>query len=145
MTLVSAARDPKVAPNLKVVRTYMSSILLLEDNAQLLDVLREVVELAGHVVSTARNGLEGLAAIEAGAEPPDVIICDLTMPEVDGLTFLQHVRAHPVWKGVYCIAMSGGKDERDRALEAGADEYIVKPFSIVELSRILGRRNTKTE
>lgn len=118
----------------------MGRVLLLEDNWELLDVLREVVVIAGHEVRTATNGREGLDILLDLSRAPEIIICDLVMPDVDGVTFIRQVRANPQWDNIYCIAMSGAKHEAKLALEAGADHYLVKPFSIHELNDILDAR-----
>jgi len=62
------------------------------------------------------------------------------MPEMDGITFVRQLRANPQWNNIFCIAMSGAKHEAKLALEAGADHYLVKPFSIHELNDILEAR-----
>lgn len=115
----------------------MGRVLLLEDNPELLDVLREVIALAGHQVRVAHNGREGLDIMLDISRAPEIVICDLVMPDMDGLTFLRQIRANPAWSQIYCIAMSGAKHEARMALEAGADHYLVKPFSISDLMDIL--------
>ena len=115
----------------------MGRVLLLEDNPELSDVLREVISLAGHHVSVAQNGREGLDILLDLSSAPDIVICDLVMPDMDGFEFIRELRANPTWNGVYCIAMSGAKHEEKMALEAGADQYLVKPFSIGDLSGLL--------
>lgn len=115
----------------------MGRVLLLEDNPELLDVLREVINLSGHQVHVAQNGREGLDILLDTNRVPDIVICDLLMPDMDGLTFIRQMRANPAWDSIYCIAMSGAKHEAKMALEVGADQYIVKPFSISDLSSLL--------
>jgi CheY-like chemotaxis protein len=121
----------------------MGRVLLLEDNPELLDVLREVVALAGHDVRSARNGREGLEVLLDLSRAPEIIICDLIMPDMDGLTFIRQVRANPAWNNVFCIAMSGAKHEAKMAVEAGADQYLVKPFSVADLNDILDEWTAK--
>ncbi len=121
----------------------MGCVLLLEDNPELLDVLQEVVVLAGHEVHTARNGREGLDLLLNMSCVPEIIICDLVMPDMDGLTFIRQLRSNLAWNQIYCIAMSGAKHEARMALEAGADQYLVKPFSITDLNDILEDRYSK--
>lgn len=115
----------------------MGRILLLEDNQELLDVLSEVIVLAGHQVRVAHNGREGLDILLDISRAPDIVICDLVMPDVDGFAFIRQLRANPAWNNVFCIAMSGAKHEAKMALETGADEYLVKPFSITDLNDLL--------
>ncbi len=115
----------------------MGRVLLLEDNPELSDVLREVIGLAGHQVRVAQNGREGLDILLDISRAPDIVICDLVMPDMDGFAFIRQMRANPAWNDIYCIAMSGAKHEAKMALEAGADQYLVKPFSIGDLSDLL--------
>ena len=117
----------------------MARILLLEDNHDLQVVLRQVGELAGHKVLTGRSGVEGLTILEQESEPFDVVICDLAMPEMDGVTFLQHLRGDPRWSSIYFVAMSGNEHDRVPAFEAGANEYLGKPFSIHDLNAMLAQ------
>jgi CheY-like chemotaxis protein len=115
----------------------MAVLLLLEDNPSLLTVLRETVELTGHQAATARNGVEGLEVLRESAALPDAILCDVLMPEMDGLAFLRQLRANPKWAHLFVIAMSGARDEGLQAVAAGADAYLVKPFSLAELRQLL--------
>lgn len=118
----------------------MGQILLVEDNADLLNVLKQAIELSGHDVRAARNGAEGLRLLNAGNFIPDTIICDIAMPDMDGFAFLRHVRGQPEFAATYFIVMSGNGEDRDRVMETGADEYFPKPFSIHALLAALDRR-----
>jgi CheY-like chemotaxis protein len=115
----------------------MPVLLLLEDNPSLLTVLRETVELTGYQAATARNGIEGLAVLRGSSALPDAILCDVLMPEMDGLAFLRQLRATPHWAHLFVIAMSGARDEGIQAVAAGANAYLVKPFSLAELRQLL--------
>jgi CheY-like chemotaxis protein len=123
-------------------KPIMTLILLLDDNAMLQMVLKEVIEFAGHNVLAVDDGKEGIAALEQADPLPDVIICDVDMPQMNGFEFLQRVRENPEWKHIFFVAMSGRKEDRRPALEKGADEYIAKPFSVIELNSVISKRNT---
>jgi CheY-like chemotaxis protein len=114
----------------------MVDLLLIEDNADFLRVLREAVELSGYRVTEARNAGEGLARLGDGYQPA-VIICDLTLPDIDGLEFLRRVRALPECAELLFIAMSGNNTLKQSALANGADYYLSKPFNFSALYAIL--------
>lgn len=114
----------------------MASILILDDHEDLLRVLAEAIALSGHQVLQARTGTEGLRLLESGITP-DVILCDIMMPDMNGIAFLQYVRAIPAYERVRFVVMSGNGGDRSLVLAAGANDYIAKPFSIPDLLRIL--------
>lgn len=121
----------------------MANVLLLEDNSDLLNVVQEALELSGHVVHTALTGQQGLTALTQGNFIPDAIICDIMMPDMDGLTFLRHVRADQRFAGVFFIVVSGNGGDRETVLSAGANEYLAKPFSIVKLNALIDGRGSR--
>ncbi|MGQ9907493.1 MAG: response regulator [Candidatus Flexifilum sp.] len=114
----------------------MAAILILDDHEALLRVLVEALTLDGHQIARARTGREGQSLIEGGLRP-DIILCDMMMPDMNGIAFLQYVRAHPDLTGVHFIVMSGNGGDRALVLAAGADEYLAKPFSIPDLLRLI--------
>ncbi len=117
----------------------MPSILLLEDNADMLTMLSQVLEWNGHEVMAGRNGHEGLSLLSQVAHMPGLIICDLLMPGMDGTTFLACVRANPDWANIPFVMMSAhsADEERKNALALGADGFLVKPFSIDDFNGLL--------
>ncbi|HVU11921.1 MAG TPA: response regulator [Phototrophicaceae bacterium] len=118
----------------------MPDLLLIDDNADLRKVLREAVEINGFDVTMARSAEEALDLLNGGFQPA-IIICDLALPRMNGLQFASAVRAHPQWASILFIAMSGNTTSRDAALEAGANHYLVKPFSFQELFDLLDQAN----
>lgn len=120
-------------------------ILIVEDDDALLEGLRDVLELSGFRVTTARNGVEGLAALNSGPLP-DLIISDIMMPRMDGYQFYNQVRAHPEWVNVPFIFLTarGEKTDIRRGKLLGADDYLTKPFDeedlIVAIRAKLSRR-----
>ncbi|HWL87685.1 MAG TPA: response regulator transcription factor, partial [Polyangiaceae bacterium] len=112
-----------------------SRILLVDDDEALLDVLTMAFADAGHAVTTARDGVEGLAA--AGREAPDAIVSDVNMPRLDGFSLCRKLRAQG--DAVPILLLTSRDNEIDEALglELGADDYIAKPFSTrVLLARV---------
>ena len=105
------------------------SILIVEDHADAAEVLRMALELNGHRVRTASNGRQGIE--QALAEPPDVALVDLGLPDIDGCEVGRTVRDQPGGDGVYLVALTGhsGAADRDRAMRSGFDAYLIKPVA----------------
>ena len=115
-------------------------ILVVEDDAQISRVLELELKHEGYEVETARDGLTGL---ERALKEPDLVILDLMLPKLDGMEVATRVRA----KSTVPIIMLTAKDripDRVAGLDAGADDYLVKPFSIEELlARVRARLRDK--
>ncbi len=109
------------------------TILVVEDDSALLDGLRDMLELAGYTVVTARNGLDALAALER--QLPDLIVSDINMPRMDGYQLFSQVRARPEWVSMPFIFLSARDEQMDvhRGKLLGADDYITKPFDSADL------------
>ncbi|OGO49468.1 MAG: DNA-binding response regulator [Chloroflexi bacterium RBG_16_64_43] len=105
-------------------------VLVIDDEPQILRALRTILGARQFRVSTASRGEEGLAL--AAAQPPDLVILDLTLPDIDGFEVCARLRA---WTQVPIIVLSVRDDEgaKVRALDRGADDYLTKPFGIEEL------------
>lgn len=112
-------------------------VLIIEDNADAGDTLVEVLRLEGHRARLAPDGRSGLAL--ARAAPPDVILCDLGLPDVDGYEVAAAIRATPALRGIRLVALSGyaQPEDRRRSAEAGFDAHLAKPAEIAELERAL--------
>ncbi len=110
--------------------TGQPSILAIDDEPQLLAALATILEGRGYRLRTARNGAMGLDAV--AAERPDVVLLDLAMPGVDGLEVCRRLRAV---SRVPILVLSALSDEarKVKALDAGADDYVTKPFGVEEL------------
>jgi two-component system OmpR family response regulator len=106
-------------------------LLLVEDDKEGGAYLKKALAEAGHTVDHAVGGREGL--LLAAGEPYDVIVLDRMLPEMDGLAILRTVRASGVKTPVLLLTALGGIDDRVEGLEAGGDDYLVKPFAIAEL------------
>ena len=105
-------------------------ILVIDDEAQILRALRTILTAKQFRVSVASRGEEGLAM--AAAQPPDLIILDLSLPDMDGVEVCARLRE---WTQIPIIILSVRESERDKviALDKGADDYLSKPFGIEEL------------
>ena len=107
------------------------SVLIVDDDESLREVVRTHLELDGFLVREAGSAEEGLAAL--GEEPPDLILLDVMMPEVDGWEMLQRVRESHGVRAIPVIMFSGKIDESGAAEERGAQAFIGKPFDAQQL------------
>jgi DNA-binding response OmpR family regulator len=92
-------------------------------------------------ISTCDNGLDALNKLQAG-NLPDLIICDIEMPKMDGFEFIKKVRESGFFDDIPLIMLSGKEDSKDKikCFESGADDYILKPFNPLELVARIKRR-----
>lgn len=113
--------------------TDQKQLLLIDDDPNLILLVKDYLEFRGYQVVTAENGREALDILEA--KTPDMIICDVMMPEMDGYAFVQHVRENPKtdWIPVLFLSAKGQSQDRVKGLNTGADVYMVKPFEPEEL------------
>jgi two-component system, OmpR family, alkaline phosphatase synthesis response regulator PhoP len=109
----------------------MSSILVIEDNANLAFGLRNNLEIEGHDVVVAVDGGEALA--RARATPPDLVILDLMLPDLDGFRVLRALRDGNARVPILILTARGAEGDKVRGLRLGADDYMTKPFSVLEL------------
>jgi len=113
--------------------TKNHSILVVEDEEDIVRLLSFHLEKEGYQVTTASSGTEGLAiALE---NPPDLAILDIMLPGMDGLEVCRHLRRSELTASVPVLILSARKEELDKVLglELGADDYMIKPFSVREL------------
>ena len=118
-------------------------ILIVEDEKSLADVIRKGLEEEGYAVDAAYNGEEGLFMAEH--EPSDLIILDVMLPGVDGLTILKRIRKAGIGVPVLMLTARDTVEDKVSGLDSGADDYLTKPFSFEELlarTRALLRRDT---
>ncbi|RAK58413.1 DNA-binding response regulator [Phenylobacterium hankyongense] len=106
-------------------------LLIVEDDKEGAAYLKKALTEAGHTVDHAAGGRDGL--LLAAGEPYDVIVLDRMLPGMDGLSILRTIRASGVKVPVLLLTALGGIDDRVEGLEAGADDYLVKPFAFAEL------------
>ena len=106
-------------------------ILVIEDDRQTAQYLANGLRQQGHVVEVASNGRDGLFL--AAGEKYDVMVVDRMLPGLDGLSVVKTVRGAGVKTPVLVLTTLGGIDDRVEGLEAGGDDYLVKPFAFAEL------------
>jgi len=124
------------------------SVLIVDDEPNILLSLEFLMRKTGYEVRTAKDGEEALAEILQAA--PDLVLLDVMMPKIDGFSICTQIRANPEWKDVRIIMLTArGRDvEREKGLALGADDYITKPFSTKEaIARVEAvlRRSRKTD
>ena len=118
----------------------MKSILIIEDQPDIRRLICWALEFEGHALHEAANGEAGLAA--ARAIRPDLILLDVMMPgELDGLQVCARVRALPALQATRVVLLTarGQTQDRDAGQRAGADEYLIKPFSPLQLIETIER------
>ena len=116
-------------------------ILVVEDNRTLADGLAAVLRVAGYAVDVVRDGVSADAVLTT--ETFDLVVLDLSLPEMDGLDVLRRMRGRRNPSSVLVLTARGALDERVRGLDLGADDYMTKPFEVSELEariRVLLRR-----
>ena len=108
----------------------MTRVLVVDDEPQILRALRINLRVRNYEVDTAASGSEALTA--AGRHPPDLVLLDLGLPDLDGVEVIEGLRG---WTQAPIIVLSGRADSTDKveALDAGADDYVTKPFGMEEL------------
>lgn len=111
----------------------MSTILIIDDTAQLRDFIAECLKYEGYTVITARDGPDGVRA--ALQHLPDLIICDVMMPGLDGYGVLEKLRGEPATAHIPFIFLTALASPYDRqeGINLGASDYLIKPFMHVEL------------
>ena len=114
------------------------TILMVDDNRDMVDTLASVLRVQGHQVSVAYDGAAALRAIDS--KTPEVVVLDLGMPEMDGLEVARRIRSRLTAAEVMLIALTGwgGKADRERTLAAGFDHHLVKPLRLEEFEQLLG-------
>jgi len=118
------------SPPSKIFPARYCRILLIEDNVDSNETLKDLLELEGHTVTSTFDGTNGLA--KAKENNYDVIVCDIGLPGMDGYEVVKQLRSHALRPVPCVIALTGYNqtENRDRAVEAGFDHYLVKPISV---------------
>lgn len=109
------------------------SVLVVDDEPNIVLSLEFLMRQAGYAVRVARDGEAALDAVKA--DPPELILLDVMMPKRDGFDVCQTIRANPDWRNVKIVLLTAkGRDiEREKGMALGADDYITKPFSTREV------------
>lgn len=123
----------------------MKKILVIDDNTEIRENTAEILTLAGYVTHTAENGKRGVEL--ATREKPDMIVCDIMMPELDGYGVLHLLKKNPATEQIPFIFLTAKTERKDlrKGMEMGADDYITKPFDDLELLKAIEMRLKKTE
>lgn len=110
-----------------------NKILIADDNENIREALTYLLEDEGYTLSLAKDGAETLR--KAREVSPDILFLDIMMPEINGYDVCRTIKNDPDLKNIYVIMLTakGQADEQERGKEVGADEYIVKPFSPMEI------------
>jgi len=111
----------------------MKKVLVIEDNIDIRENIIEILELEGYTLFNADSGIKGVdLALE---HQPDIILCDIMMPELDGYGVLQMLQKHKETNTIPFIFLTAKAEHLDQreAMELGADDYLVKPFDGLEL------------
>ncbi len=117
------------------------AVLVVDDNRDAADMLRDVLELAGHRVAVAYEGEQAVEQVRRLR--PAVVLCDIGLPPgMDGYAVARAIRADRALAGVYLVAFTGygRKEDRDMALAAGFDAHVTKPVDLADIERIVRAR-----
>ena len=119
-------------------------VLVVEDETRMASVLKRALEEEGHVVDVAADGTDGLWL--ATENPYGAVVLDVMLPDFDGFELCRRIRGNGQWVPVIMLTARDSVGDRVRGLDAGADDYLVKPFSLAELAarlRALARRDDR--
>ena len=108
-----------------------NTILIIDDDSNGTELTRSFLSRCGFDCLTASNGIQGMQIVQSS--PPDLIVCDVIMPEMDGREFLRNLRTAGIQIPVIMLSRIGTTSERVLSLEEGADDYINKPYEPMEL------------
>ena len=123
----------------------MQTILVIDDNTQIRENTVEILSLAGYNTHAAENGKAGVET--AIKEKPDLIVCDIMMPELDGYGVLHLLKKNPGTEQIPFIFLTAKAERGDfrKGMEMGADDYVTKPFDDIELLNAIETRLKKLE
>ena len=130
-SLTPGQRRDIVAPAASIGKLPMTKILLIEDDSETAEEIADELVQRGFEIEWAASGIEGLDKARSGR--PDALIVDRMLPGMDGLTIIEALRQERVRTPVLILSALGAIDERVRGLRSGGDDYLTKPFAIVEL------------
>src|SRR5712692_3223899 len=126
--------------------SQQSSVLVVDDELSLRKVLRLSLAASGFAVEEARNGEEALGTVRG--HPFDLVLLDINLPGISGIDACRKIRGMSPHAGIVMITVRDLEDDKVRALEAGADDYVTKPFKLRELTarlRAVLRRTRRQE
>ena len=117
----------------------MTTIMLVDDNSDIVTLLEMVLNQQGYDVISGRNGQEGMDMLREGTSAPDLIISNYHMPQMDGLDFLGHIRENPAYKAIPFILLTAAPavQWQQQATQLGANAFLPKPFKIDLLKKTI--------
>lgn len=123
----------------------MARILVIDDDQAIVELVKVNLEMQGHQIYTASDGIKGLAL--AHQHRPDLVVLDVMMPDLDGFTVCQRIRQNPLTQSIPVLLLTalGMTKDKITGFDSGADDYLIKPFEISELQvrvRALLRRSS---
>jgi chemosensory pili system protein ChpA (sensor histidine kinase/response regulator) len=127
------------APSPRAVE--IPEVLIVDDSFSVRRVVANFVRSAGWHPVLAKDGLEALEIIQRAPKPPDVILLDIEMPQMDGYELTSTLRAHPTYRHIPIVMLTSraGEKHRQKAFEVGATEYLVKPYQDEVLLNLIRR------
>ena len=122
----------------------MAKIVVIDDHIEMLENIQEILELDGYSITTATNGKEGIKQIRDVL--PDLIICDIMMPELDGYGVLKIISSKPETQHIPFVFLTAKNELTDfrKGMNLGADDYLAKPFTDLELLEAVSTRINRT-
>lgn len=122
-------------PGAQENRFFKARILIVEDDLNLLEGVQTVLELDRYSVISVENGKQALEILSTSSVPPDLIVSDIMMPEMDGIQLLREVRKVPEWIKIPFIFLTARSEKTDiqRGKQLGVDDYLIKPFDADDL------------
>jgi CheY-like chemotaxis protein len=133
MTVETPLSNPEPLPPSKGV------ILVVDDERAFCDVVCEILEAIGYLAYFALDAAQALHKLPQ--VKPDMVLTDVMMPDMDGLSFVRYIREQPSWAStpVVIISAKATQEDRRKALESGANEFLAKPFSSYDLEELIER------
>lgn len=115
----------------------MKKILIVEDNKNIRENIEELLLLIEYQVCIASNGKEGVDSIET--ENPDLVLCDVHMPLMNGYQVLDHIKSNPTTAKIPFVFITSSSQQKDidKGVLSGADSYLIKPFQMEELEHTI--------
>ena len=112
--------------------TSANRILVVDDEDSLADMLTTALRFAGYEVNSASTGFDAVQAVKS--EPPDLVVLDVNLPDIDGFEVCRRIRTDGFAAPVIFLTARDGTDDLKTGFDGGGDDYLTKPFSLEELS-----------